>query len=75
MNNDLILFPSMTAVLKGREVLRRHGIFSRVIRTPANLRRSSCGYSLLVKKSFDEAVTLIKSANVKTVGIAAADLS
>lgn len=75
MNNNLILFPSMTAVLKAREVLRRRGINSRVIRTPANLRRRSCGYSLLVKRGFDEAVSLIKNKNIKTVGIAAVDLS
>ncbi len=75
MNNNLILFPSMTAVLKAREVLRRRGINSRVIRTPANLRRRSCGYSLLVKRGFDEAVSLIKNENIKTVGIAAVDLS
>ena len=74
MNNNLILFPSMTAVLKAREVLRRRGINSRVIRTPANLRRRSCGYSLLVKRGFDEAVSLIKNENIKTVGIAAVDL-
>jgi len=75
MNNNLILFPSMTAVLKAREVLRRRGINSRVIRTPANLRRRSCGYSLLVKRGFDEAISLIKNENIKTVGIAAVDLS
>ena len=75
MNNNLILFPSMTAVLKAREVLRRRGINSRVIRTPANLRRRSCGYSLLVTRGFDEAVSLIKNENIKTVGIAAVDLS
>ena len=75
MNNNLILFPSMTAVLKAREVLRRRGINSRVIRTPANLRRRSCGYSLRVKRGFDEAVSLIKNENIKTVGIAAVDLS
>ena len=75
MNNNLILFPSMTAVLKAREVLRRRGINSRVIRTPANLRRRSCGYSLLVNRGFDEAVSLIKNENIKTVGIAAVDLS
>lgn len=75
MNNNLILFPSMTAVLKAREVLRRRGINSRVIRTPANLRRRSCGYSLLVKRGFDEAASLIKNENIKTVGIAAVDLS
>ena len=75
MNNNLILFPSMTAVLKAREVLRGRGINSRVIRAPANLRRRSCGYSLLVKRGFDEAVSLIKNENIKTVGIAAVDLS
>ena len=75
MNNNLILFPSMTAVLKAREVLRRRGINSRVIRTPANLRRRSCGYSLLVMRGFDEAISLIKNENIKTVGIAAVDLS
>ncbi|HCA04752.1 MAG TPA: hypothetical protein DEO32_02520 [Ruminococcaceae bacterium] len=75
MNNNLILFPSMTAVLKAREILRRQGISSRVIRTPANLRRRSCGYSLLVRRSFEDAVSLIKTGKIRTVGVAAVDLS
>lgn len=74
MNNNLILFPSMTAVLKARELLRRRGLFSRVIRTPSNLRHRSCGYSLLIKRGFDEAIEIIKENKIKTVGTAAVDL-
>lgn len=73
MNPSLILFYSMTAVLKGREALRRRGIFSRVIRTPAALRRRSCGYSLQVRTDINEALDIIHNAGVQTAGTAAAD--
>ena len=73
MNPYLILFHSMTSVLKGREALRRRGISSRVIRTPAQLRRRSCGYSLRVRVNPDEALDIIHNAGVQTVGTAAAD--
>ncbi|MEE0956986.1 MAG: DUF3343 domain-containing protein [Ruminococcus sp.] len=75
MNHNLILFHSMTSVLKGREVLRRRGIASRVIRTPSQLRRGSCGYSLLINRRFDEALRLIEQENIPTAGVAAVDIS
>ena len=75
MNHDLILFHSMTSVLKGREALRRHGIQSRVIRTPSKLRRGSCGYSLLIRRRFDDALSIIKEARIPTAGVAAVDMT
>jgi hypothetical protein len=68
------MYNSMTSAMRAKDLLQKHGVSAKVIRTPANLRRRSCGYSLLVKKDFDNAVTLIKNANVKTVGVAAVDL-
>lgn len=74
MNHNLILFHSMTSVLKGREALRRRGITSRVIRTPSGLRRGSCGYSLLIRRRFDEALRIIEDAHIPTAGAAAVDM-
>ena len=67
MENKLIMFGSMTPMMRARELLRRHGIRGITVRTPAHLRRGSCGYSLLVKRGFDEAVSLIKNENIKPI--------
>ncbi len=72
MDNKLIMFGSMTSVMRARELLRRHGIRSITVRTPANLRRGSCGYSLKVGDS-ERAVSLFRQNRVTFVGVAAAD--
>lgn len=75
MEKNLIMFNSMTSAMRCKELLSRHGVASRVIRTPANLRRKSCGHSLLVKKDFKKAMEIIKKHDVKILGVAAADVS
>lgn len=73
MQNNLLLFGSMTAVMKARELLRRNGIRSLTIRTPAEYRRGSCGYSLLVKDDFDKAHSIVRQHNLPLYGVAAVD--
>ena len=51
---NIITFASVTNAMKAKELLRQHRIASRVIRTPAKLRRGSCGYSLVIPKRFSE---------------------
>ena len=41
MEKHLIMFQSMTSAMHAKELLQRHGVVSKVIRTPASLRRKS----------------------------------
>ena len=70
---NIITFASMTNAMKARELLQKQRIFSRMIRTPARLRRGSCGYSLVVPKHFTRAVELLQSKGVPYKGIFADD--
>ena len=70
---NIIAFASMTNAMKAKDVLRQNGISARLIRTPANLRRGSCGYSLAVPKSFTRAVELLQMKNIPYKGIFAGD--
>ena len=70
---NIITFASMTAAMKARDALKQNRISSRVIRTPAKLRRGSCGYSLTVPKRFSDAVEIIRERNIPYKGVYAGD--
>ena len=73
MENNLIIFDSITPVMKSRDLLKNHRISSRSVRTPAKLRKKSCGYSLYVKNDFSDALKIIKDNNVRYIGTSAVD--
>lgn len=74
MENNLIMFSSITLVMRSRDILKKHNIFSSVIRTPAHLRNKSCGYSLVVKGNIDYAVGILGSHKIPILGTSAVDL-
>jgi len=73
MENNLIQFGSMTAMMRAREILRRHRIRSVTIRTPAALRNGSCGYSLKLNHDLKRAVALLRQNRVPYIGVDADD--
>ncbi len=73
MDKNLIMFSSMTLLMKAKELLRRNNIMSKTVRTPARLRNRSCGYSLQVNRDFDEAFNLIKDNHIPIIGVSAVD--
>lgn len=73
MEKNLIMFNSMTFLMKAKELLRRNNIYANTIRTPARLRQRSCGYSLQVNNDFDRAFELIKENNIPIIGVSAVD--
>ena len=73
MENNLMTFSSMTAVMKARELLRRNGIRAVTIRTPASFRRGSCGYSLRVPQRYERAAELLNQHNISFVGASTVD--
>lgn len=68
-----MIFHSMTTLMRAREVLRRHGILSRVIRTPSKLRGGSCGSSLLVRRDFERAMEILERHRIPVARVSEVD--
>ncbi|MEE1319408.1 MAG: DUF3343 domain-containing protein [Ruminococcus sp.] len=74
MENNLIMFSSVTLAMRAKDLLNKNRIMCKVIRTPVNLRNRSCGYSVLVTNNFQFAMDLISSNRIPVLGIAAVDI-
>ena len=68
---NLIIFNSMTTAMKARELLRRHGITTRLSKTPGHLRRGTCSYSLRVMPDAKRAIEILEHHGLPFVGTAA----
>ena len=73
MENNLIMFNSITLAMRAREILGKNNVFSRLIRTPLNLKNRSCGYSLFVKSDFAKAIEILSRNGKANIGTAAVD--
>ncbi len=73
MDNNLIMFNSVTLAIRSRDLLKKHNIDARMVRTPSHLRNRSCGYSLLVTHNFSQAINIIGSNGIVVLGTAAVD--
>lgn len=73
MENNLIIFNSVTFAIRSRDLLKRNGIDARLVRTPSHLRNRSCGYSLLIISRFEDAKSLILNNGIRIQGVAAVD--
>ncbi len=71
MDYKLIMVPSVTYAIKGRDLLKKINVPSQVQRTPKVSRTSSCGYSLLVaEKDIHRAREYLEQSGVNVLGIA-----
>lgn len=73
MENNLIMFGSVTLAMKSRNLLLKYNIKSGLVRTPIHLNQKSCGYSLYVPKDFEKALAIIRSNGIVVNGTAAVD--
>lgn len=73
MENNLIIFGSVTLAMKSRNLLLKNNIKSGLIRTPIHLNKKSCGYSLYVPGNFEKALKIIRSNGITVNGTAAVD--
>ncbi len=64
----LIMVSSVTNAMKGRELLKGHGISSAIERTPRSSLRQGCGYSLYVPQDTDEAERILRENGIKVMG-------
>lgn len=68
MGKPLIMMPSVTYALKGRQILASHGIRAEIERTPKYGENRSCGYSLYVGNKTDEAEEILRENKIKILG-------
>ena len=73
MENNLIMFGSVTLAMKSRNLLLKNNIKSGLVRTPIHLNKKSCGYSLYVTGNFEKALKIIRSNGITVNGTAAVD--
>ena len=73
MNKNLIMFSSQTLVLRSKNILDKHNLSSKIIRTPADLRGKSCGFSLLIKDNFDYSMDILGRFQIPITGTAVVD--
>ena len=73
MENNLIMFGSVTLAMKSRNLLLKNSIKSGLVRTPIHLNKKSCGYSLYVPGNFEKALKIIRSNGITVNGTAAVD--
>ena len=48
MNKELIYIGSVTQAMKGRDLLKKHGIAAHIERSAVDLDTGGCGYSIMV---------------------------
>lgn len=71
MENNLILFSSVTAAMRAREILKKYGVFGRIVRTPIGINNKSCGYSVFVNDNFARALEILSGNGIGYIGTAA----
>ena len=69
MSKHYLSFVSLTYVYKAREILKRHGIASRVIPTPKSVGRAGCSYSLVPSGDSLEAAQILKNAGIRVIHV------
>lgn len=68
MKKQLIQVSSITYAIKGRDILKSKGIRAYVERSPADMDRVGCGYSIFVKGDIEAAENILKNAGIKVLG-------
>ena len=72
--DNLIRLSSMTLAMRARDILKKHGIKSKVTRIQPSRGRGSCSYGLKIDNRLYEAVDILRNNNIKVSGRALGDL-
>ena len=67
MNNNmpLVNVSSVTYAIKGRDLLKRHGIKAYIERTPRRNGNDGCGYSIYFDGEYQSTLELLKNSGIK----------
>ncbi|MEE3427657.1 MAG: DUF3343 domain-containing protein [Ruminococcus sp.] len=66
--DNLIRLSSVTSAMRAKDILKKHGIYSKVQRIPAKRGQGSCSYGILLKNNIEKAVDILNDYNIKFLG-------
>jgi len=69
MARQFISVSSITYAMKGKSILRNHGIYADIMKTSKINDQKGCGYSLVLVKRVDEAVKILQENNINILSI------
>lgn len=64
-----IVTGSVTYAIRGRDILRRHGINATVERNSFGLGRYGCGYGIVINGDLGKAMEILKSNSIKILDV------
>lgn len=67
MDKPLIIVGSVTAAMRGRDLLMRRGIRGYIVRVPRT-REMGCGYGINVPGAADEAQRILEECGIRVLG-------
>ena len=69
MNKQLFMLTSNTYAYKARDYLAHNGISAYIERTPEELMKKGCSYSLAIRGDAQEVAALLPEAGIKVLGV------
>ena len=74
MSKPILLVNSITFAIKGQELLKQHGISSRIIRNPEFKAIGGCGYGIMPFSDVMVAQNILMRGGVKVIRIVQAEV-
>lgn len=69
MEKQLIMLTSITYAYKARDYLANKGISAYIERTPEELKKKGCSYSLAVRGDADEIAKMLQAVGITVLGV------
>ncbi len=69
MSRQFIMVTSITYAMKAKSILRDHGIYVDIVKSPKYSKQARCSYSLILYKNTEKAVKLLKENGIEILGI------
>ena len=69
MKKQLIMLKSITYSYKARDYLAKKGISAYIERTPEELKKKGCSYSLAIHGDAQEVAAVLTEAGIKVLGV------
>ena len=68
MKKQFVIVNSVTYAMRGKDILRRHGIRAYIERVSGKQDQIGCGYGLYIPERIDEGIKLLKNAGISIRG-------
>lgn len=67
MNYNILVLSTITYAMKGRDILKKHGINSYVERVSIVKEGQSCGYGLYIPERIQDAEEILAGYNIRVI--------